>query len=372
MDNEEREKMSKTIVSIAGARPNFMKIAPIADAIKKNSELVHYLVHTGQHYDSAMSQVFFDELGIPRPDKNLEVGSAPRLEQIEVIMERFRPVIKEYQPDLVLVVGDVNSTIACARVAQESGIRVAHVEAGLRSFDRRMPEEINRIECDEISDYLFVTEQSGLDNLARESIQGEVFFVGNVMIDTLVKHLPTIKSRKSYSELELQAKEYFVATFHRPSNVDGKDTLQNLLQIVSGVCERTPLVIPLHPRTESGLKKHGLFEEFKSIKRLKLVKPLGYLDFMSLVSQSQGVLTDSGGLQEETTYLGIPCATLRENTERPVTISLGTNVLLPIVEAEVVAFVEQVLKGLQKKGEIPPLWDGNAAERIVAELSTKL
>jgi UDP-N-acetylglucosamine 2-epimerase (non-hydrolysing) len=304
-----------------------MKIAPLIAEIDKHDDLSQVLVHTGQHYDENMSKVFFDDLQIPRPDINLNVGSMPREEMIAAIIERFRPLVAELKPDAVLVVGDVNSTIACATVAKEHHVAVVHVEAGLRSFDMSMPEEINRIETDKISDYLFITEPSGLTNLANEGVCGKAFLLGNVMIDTLIKNVHRAAEVSTVlQDYQLTPGAYVASTFHRPSNVDTLEDLTRVMEVIEEVAAKLPLVLPLHPRTKNNLEKHGLAERFYAISGLVVTEPLGYLDFLQLVSRAKLVVTDGGGIQEETTYLGVPCITMRENTERPVTVDEGTNV----------------------------------------------
>ena len=360
------------ILNVVGARPNFMKIAPLMATMGRQADFRARLVHTGQHYDPNLSDVFFDELGIPRPDIHLGIGGGTREDQIAAIAAAFEPVLLADRPDAVLVVGDVNSTIACASVARRHGVKVVHVEAGLRSFDLDMPEEHNRVETDHISDYLFVTEQSGLDNLAREALPGKVSLVGNVMIDTLVANLGRARESDIVQRLGLADGEYLVATFHRPSNVDRLETLTAVVETLEQLCARAPLVLPLHPRTRKSAEQHGLLERLQSIPRLTLTAPLGYLDFMRLVSTSRAVVTDSGGVQEETTYLGVPCLTMRENTERPSTIDVGTNVLIGSDRGRLLHHVDEIIAGRFKKGALPPLWDGKAAERIVAELLGEL
>jgi len=341
------------IIVVAGARPNFMKIAPLMHEMQKHSNLDVFLVHTGQHYDKKMSDDFFTELNIPTPDINLGVGGGSHAEQTAKIMVEFEKVCISENPDLVVVVGDVNSTIACALVAKKLNIKVAHVEAGLRSFDFEMPEEINRVLTDRISDYLFVTEQSGIDNLHKEGYSvDKIFFVGNVMIDNLIDNL----HKKTNIVKDLELDNYCLVTMHRPSNVDTKDKLLEILDIFDNVgCQ---IVWPIHPRTLKNLESFGLSDR---IAKFVILEPQGYLDFITLVSSAKFVLTDSGGIQEETTYLGIPCLTMRENTERPSTITLGTN--------QLVHNKEEILNALKYLGShkhsIPPLWDGHAAKRIV-------
>jgi UDP-N-acetylglucosamine 2-epimerase (non-hydrolysing) len=360
------------ILSVAGARPNFMKIAPLADECGRRAEVEHVIVHTGQHYDESMSRVFFDDLGIPRADFNLEVGSQERTTQILMVMERFEPLIRAQKPDVVVVVGDVNSTVACARVARRHGVPVAHVEAGLRSFDLAMPEEHNRVETDRLSDYLFVTEPSGMRHLAAERVPGKVFFVGNVMIDTLVRHLPMAERRSVHAGFGLAPAGYAVATFHRPSNVDQPESLGRLVDTLRALCERLPVVLPLHPRTRARAASHGLLDGIVAVPGLHVTEPLGYLDFLCLVRNSRLVVTDSGGIQEETTYLGIPCFTMRENTERPITVEVGTNVLVGAELDRLLCGVDDVVGGRFKQGRVPALWDGRAAGRIVDTLLSQV
>jgi UDP-N-acetylglucosamine 2-epimerase (non-hydrolysing) len=358
------------IVNIVGARPNFMKIAPLMRVMSATPGIQPLLVHTGQHYDHSMSKLFFDELHIPRPDLDLEVGSGSHAAQTAEIMRRFEPVVLREKPDLVLVVGDVNSTIACALVAVKLGVRVAHVEAGLRSFDRSMPEEINRILTDGISDFLFVSERSGLDNLKAEGVSDDkVFFVGNTMIDTLLANRESARRTNILAGLALTPKNYAVLTLHRPGNVDDPDTLARLLDVLESISVRLPIVFPVHPRTRSSFDRFGLATRVKAAKGLRLLDPLGYLEFLELVAESRFVLTDSGGIQEETTVLGVPCLTMRSNTERPSTIEEGTNVLVGNDPDMIGPAVEKVLAGKSRHGTIPPLWDGHAAERIVAILA---
>ncbi|HVM98475.1 MAG TPA: UDP-N-acetylglucosamine 2-epimerase (non-hydrolyzing) [Candidatus Acidoferrales bacterium] len=360
------------ILNVAGARPNFMKVAPLVHEMNRHADVVHKLVHTGQHYDVMMSKVFFDELDIPPPDVNLEVGGGERLAVIDKIMARFEPVVRSERPDAVLVVGDVNSTIACARVAREYGAKVVHVEAGLRSFDRSMPEELNRVETDQISDFLFVTEPAGMRNIADEGLTGRALLVGNVMIDTLVAQLERARAMQVSRRFGLEPGRYVVATFHRPSNVDDPEALEAVVDIIQHTCAQRPMVLPVHPRTRQALVRFGLNESLERIAALRLTEPLGYLEFLSLVSESAAVVTDSGGIQEETTYLKIPCVTMRENTERPITVDVGTNVLAGTRPAIVKQHIDAALRhGAAKKG-VPDLWDGRAAVRIVAHLREEL
>jgi UDP-N-acetylglucosamine 2-epimerase (non-hydrolysing) len=360
------------ILNVAGARPNFMKIAPLVHQMNKYPDIVHKLVHTGQHYDVLMSKVFFDDLEIPAPDVNLEVGAGERSLQIERIMSRFDPVVRAEQPDAVLVVGDVTSTVACARVARSHGVKVVHVEAGLRSFDPAMPEELNRIETDQLSDFLFVTEPSGMRNIERERLQGKSYLVGNVMIDSLVAQLKRTRDLAVHRRFGYEPRGYVVATFHRPSNVDEPDALRGVVDIIAHVCKRLPMVLPLHPRTRQALAHFGLLETLAAIDGMRLSEPLGYLEFVSLIGTARVVITDSGGIQEETTYLRIPCVTMRDNTERPVTVDIGSNVLAGTTPAVVKETIDAVLANGAAKGAIPEFWDGRAAERIVARLREEL
>ena len=354
------------ILNIVGARPNFMKIAPIVREMKRReTDFLPLIVHTGQHYDQAMSDSFFQDLGIPKPDYHLEVGSASHAVQTAKIMTAFEPVVLEEKPDWVLVVGDVNSTIACALVCSKLGVKVAHVEAGLRSRDRTMPEEINRLLTDQISDLLLTPSQDGDENLLREGIDADkIKFVGNVMIDSLFYNLEKAKQLKVREDLNLAGKDYAVLTLHRPSNVDGRETFSRLLEALIAVSEKIPIIFPVHPRTRGNIEKFGLAEKISN-SNIHLIEPLGYLDFMNLYSEAKLVLTDSGGLQEETTALGIPCLTLRENTERPITISHGTNILVGTNPEKINRAAFEVLnQPLLTDKKIPPLWDGKTAERI--------
>jgi len=349
------------VLHVVGARPNFMKVAPVLNALKSRPHVVQTLVHTGQHYDANMSDVFFEQLGIPAPDVNLAVGSGTHAQQTADIMTRFEPIALERKPDLVLVYGDVNSTVAAALVCAKLGIRVGHVEAGLRSFDRTMPEEINRLVTDQLADVLYTPSEDGDRNLQREGIASEkIFRVGNVMIDSLVKLLP-LAQRQSRNGLPGR---YALVTLHRPANVDDSAILRSILQSLLEVNRDLSVVFPAHPRTRQRIAEFGL-----NAGQLRVLDPLPYVDFLGLQSRATVVITDSGGIQEETTYLGIPCLTVRENTERPITVSLGTNVLVGRDPDKLRAEVSLVLAGNAKKGSLPPLWDGRAGERIAALLA---
>lgn len=354
------------IILVAGARPNFIKIAPLMQEMRGRSGLDVRLVHTGQHYDERMSQLFFEELEIPRPDVDLEVGSASHAVQTAEVMKRFEPVLMAEAPDAVVVVGDVNSTLACSLTAVKMNIPVAHVEAGLRSFDRTMPEEINRILTDSISQWLFVSERSGLENLKHEGIPDErVFFVGNVMIDTLLHHRRRSERAKILEDLGLEDRGYAVLTLHRPASVDTPSVLKGLMSAVTRVSQELPVVFPVHPRTTKVLNEVMPGRASGNLTGLRLIEPLGYLDFLKLLSHSRLVMTDSGGIQEETTVLGVPCLTLRTSTERPATISEGTNVLVGLEPERILAAAFRSLKGKCTQQRIPEFWDGQASRRIV-------
>ncbi len=359
------------IINVAGARPNFMKIAPIIEEMNRHRDRIDpILVHTGQHYDEKMSESFFDDLGIPKPDINLEVGSGSHAEQTARVMVEFEKVCLTRRPDLVVVVGDVNSTMACTITAKKLGIRVAHVEAGLRSRDMSMPEEINRLCTDVLCDYLFTTDRFADWNLLSEGIPKEkIFFVGNVMIDTLLKHREMARGLGLIDRMGLKAGEFAVLTMHRPSNVDDLAVLGGLMEAILEIAGQIPVVFPIHPRTRKILETSGFNSKFKiQNSKLSLVEPLGYLEFLHLTMHSRMVLTDSGGLQEETTVLGIPCITMRNNTERPITCEVGTNFLVGNRPEKVLECVRRVLSGNLPKGQIPEKWDGKAAQRIVRVL----
>jgi len=350
---------------IAGARPNFMKIAPIIDAIKQKQtegyNIQYRLIHTGQHYDKKMSGNFFEQLGIPEPDANLEAGGGTQAEQTAAIMVRFEKELLANKADLVLVVGDVTSTMACAITAQKLQVPVAHVEAGIRSGDWSMPEEINRLVTDSITNYFFTTSADANKNLRNSGIPDErIFFVGNTMIDTLLKQMPYLLKPPIWKELDLKEKEYVVMTLHRPANVDQEMHLKNLIDVIVASANGLPLIFPVHPRTAKMLQNIGV-----SSSNLHLIDPLGYLEFNYLVKYSKAVITDSGGITEETTVMGVPCMTLRDNTERPETCSIGTNELLGTDPIAVPPAFECLFSGKWKKGSIPELWDGKTSLRIV-------
>jgi len=402
------------IISVVGARPNFMKVAPIYRAFEqlkiqndklniypstslgmtdpstllkvtdtstsfrmtdtstnyKLPAINHLICHTGQHYDAKMSDVFFHQLGLPKPDFYLGVGGGSHAEQTAKIMMGFEKVLFDERPDLVIVVGDVNSTIACSLTAKKLHIKVAHVEAGLRSFDRDMPEEINRILTDTISDYLFVTEKSGLANLKHEGIdESKIFFVGNCMIDSLINFLPFTEHSDILNQLNIKANNYVLVTMHRPSNVDDEKRLIGLTDLINSLSLKRSIVFPIHPRTRNNLEKFKLIEKLNN--NIILTEPIGYIDFLTLIRNSELILTDSGGIQEESTYLGVQCITLRKSTERPSTVDEGTNQLVGEDFEIAKTAANEVLNGFKKEGKIPDLWDGKSAERIVEILVNK-
>lgn len=352
------------ICNIVGARPNFVKMAPVVKALSARG-VPQRLVHTGQHYDAKMSEIFFDELGMPKPDLYLGVGSGSHAEQTARVMMALEPALIDMKPDVVVVAGDVNSTLAGALVAAKLGIPVAHVEAGLRSFDRTMPEEINRVLTDHVADFLFTTEASADENLIREGIaRDKIFFVGNCMIDTLDTHLDAALARMPWKNFPLEELEYGIVTLHRPSNVDDAGNLEEILRALAELSERLPLLFPVHPRTRANLE-----QVMPPFHRIQVVEPLGYLDFLGLMAKARLVLTDSGGVQEETTALGVPCLTLRHNTERPVTVELGTNRLIGNRAEKIGAAAALVLDMPHHQTMRPPLWDGHAGERIAEILA---
>ncbi|MEZ4333562.1 MAG: UDP-N-acetylglucosamine 2-epimerase (non-hydrolyzing) [Myxococcota bacterium] len=358
------------ILAIAGARPNFMKIAPLmTELLRRRDRFEPILVHTGQHYDAAMSESFFRDLGIPEPDVNLGVGSGSHAEQTAQVLVAIEKLLVERRPDIVLVVGDVNSTVAATLAAVKLQIPVAHVEAGLRSGDRTMPEEINRILTDAVSEWLFTTEPAAETNLRHEGVPGEkIHFVGNVMIDTLLAHRERAQRLDTLARLGLTPRGYAVLTLHRPSNVDSPDQLRRLFGVLSRLGERIPVVFPVHPRTRNAIEKNLQGERIG----LRMTEPLGYLEFLRLLMDAQMVLTDSGGIQEETTALGVPCLTLRANTERPVTVTEGTNTVVGTDPSAIETAIEKRLAAPWPAERRPSLWDGRAAERIVDVLERDL
>jgi UDP-N-acetylglucosamine 2-epimerase (non-hydrolysing) len=361
------------ILNVVGARPNFMKIAPLMAEYGRHEKIHAILVHTGQHYDEIMSKLFFSELSIPEPDVNLEVGSGSHAVQTAEIMKRFEPVLINYKPDVVVVVGDVNSTIACGLVAVKLGARLVHVEAGLRSGDRTMPEEINRLLTDSISDLLFCTEQSGVDNLLAEGISArKIHLVGNVMIDTLNKNIQKARESNILSVLNLNGNDFAVLTLHRPSNVDDPVIFGRILDALTIIQNDMPVIFPIHPRTRKNLVSCSLGKRLEEMPGFRLTDPLGYLDFLKLMSNAKVVLTDSGGIQEETAILNIPCLTLRENTERPITTEIGTNQIVGTDPTAIIQAYNRAVNGAWRKSVLPPLWDGCAAERIVRILLEEL
>jgi UDP-N-acetylglucosamine 2-epimerase (non-hydrolysing) len=364
------------LVCIVGARPNYMKMAPLVRAFADEPALPRVvLVHTGQHYDVAMNERLFSDLELPPPDLNLEVGSGTHAVQTAEVMRRIEPILDDLRPSCVVVVGDVNSTLAVTLVAAKKGIPVAHVEAGLRSYDRTMPEEINRVLTDQLADLLYTTERSAADNLAREGVApGRVHFVGNVMIDSLVRHVPraptpqqTLERSGASAALVRDPAGFAVVTLHRPSNVDEREALAEALAILDAVSQRRPIVWPVHPRTRANLDRFGLAPRVAA--RFALLPPQGYLEMLGLMSHAKVVLTDSGGVQEETTALAVPCLTLRDNTERPITVEHGTNSVVGRDRAAILRAVDEILGGGGKRGRRPDLWDGRAAPRIAGHLA---
>jgi UDP-N-acetylglucosamine 2-epimerase (non-hydrolysing) len=353
---------------VVGARPNFMKAAPVIAALARRDSIIQTLVHTGQHYDANMSDVFFRQLGLPQPDVNLEVGSGSHAQQTAQVISRFEPVVMEARPDLVLVYGDVNSTVAAALVCAKLLIPVGHVEAGLRSFDRTMPEEVNRLLTDQIADLLFTPSADGDENLLREgTAPGKIHLVGNTMIDTLVRLLPeAAESWKVGKFKNWEGRPYALVTLHRPSNVDDSTMLNEIIAVLSDIGRDISVIFPVHPRTRQRIRDLNLHP---STCDLQLTEPLGYLEFLALQQHAALVITDSGGIQEETTYLGVPCLTVRENTERPVTATLGTNILVGRDMQRMREEVGHILAGHAKRGQVPPLWDGQAGERIAEVVS---
>ena len=363
------------VINVAGARPNFMKVAPMVAAMKRRrADFQPILVHTGQHYDAGMSAAFFRDLEMPEPDVHLGVGSGSHAAQTAAIMQAFEPVVVKEKPDWVIVVGDVNSTIACALVCAKLGVKVGHVEAGLRSRDRTMPEEINRVLTDQIADLLLTPSLDANENLRAEGIPEErIRFVGNVMIDSLLVNLERAKRSTVRADLNLEHKNYAVLTLHRPSNVDEETPFGRILRALEEIVRRVPIVFPAHPRTRKMIDELGLAERVARIEELLVVEPVGYLDFLQLLSNAGLVLTDSGGIQEETTVLGVPCITLRENTERPITVEMGTNTIAGTDTAKIIAAANRALDSPPDKLKLraPELWDGRTADRILDALIEK-
>lgn len=364
------------LLCVVGARPNYMKMAPLLRAFSREPRLPPaVLVHTGQHYDVEMNERLFQDLNLPPPDLNLEVGSSTHAVQTAEVMRRFEPVIDEFRPACVIVVGDVNSTLACALVASKKGVPIAHVEAGLRSFDRTMPEEINRLLTDQLCDVLYTTERAADDNLSREGISSaRIRFVGNVMIDSLLWQrqravAPALTLNKAGAEIEIgsSTEGFAVVTLHRPSNVDDARALRECIEALCEVASRLPVIWPLHPRTRANIERFGLSSRFAKA-RIALLEPQGYLEMLGLLAHARVVLTDSGGIQEETTALGVPCLTMRENTERPITIEQGTNTLVARDRHRILRCMDEILGSGGKRGRVPELWDGRAADRIAAHL----
>lgn len=357
------------ILNVVGTRPNFIKIGALYHVFRDHPDITPLLVHTGQHYDAQMSDIFFKQLELPEPDLYLGIGSGSHARQTAATMIALEEVFLRETPDVVLVVGDVNSTLAGALTASKLQLPLVHVEAGLRSFDRTMPEEINRMVTDALSDLLYVTEQSGLDNLKNEGVSEEkVLFAGNVMIDSLVRFREKARAIPAAADLNLSPKDYVLMTMHRPANVDDADNLKTIVDVLSELTSFVPVVFPVHPRTRGHMERLGFLSILAHLKNLHLVPPVGYLEFLSLMSDAGLVITDSGGIQEETTFLGVPCITLRDSTERPITVSMGTNELLSLQVDLVVTNAKKAIRGDWKTGSIPPLWDGKAAQRITGHL----
>jgi len=355
----------KKVLLVVGTRPNLIKITKFKKCFDEYQNLELKILHAGQHYDYKMSEIFFEQLGIPKPDCLFKLEAETAVGKIAEMMVKFEEYVTDLNPDLVLVPGDVNSSMACGVAASRLGYKVGHIEAGLRSFDRSMPEEINRLLIDELADLFFVTEPSGLKNLKEEQKdKGNVHFVGNTMIDSLIQFKPIFEKSKILSELNIKEKSYFVFTFHRPGNVDNEEKLTELVETIKGIASSNKVVFPIHPRTKINLEKFKLWAKVQK-ENIILTEPIGYIDFMKLINNSVGVITDSGGIQEETTYMKVPCLTIRPNTERPVTNDIGSNTLLPLDQKQILEYVGQIIGGKYKKGEIPEKWDGNATDRIV-------
>lgn len=362
-----------TILTVVGTRPNIIKITQFHKVITQHPHLKNYLVHTGQHFSANMNDLFFEELSLPQPDFSFDIDRSSVISQISDIMRGLEKVVLQIKPDIMLVVGDVNSTLAASLVANKMGIKLAHIESGLRSFDKSMPEEHNRIVTDSLSDYFFVTEQSGYENLVQEGkLKENLFFVGNTMIDTLVAYDENIKSTPILDNLGLTAKEYCLMTMHRPGNVDEETGLVKLIHLIKSLTAKIKVVFPIHPRTLNNIKKFDLYGKIEGNQNLIITEPAGYLDFQNLILNSKYVITDSGGIQEETTFRQIPCITLRPNTERPVTCTIGSNTLCDFEEGQIFELIRQINEGSYKTGEIPKLWDGKATERIFKSLTDRI
>lgn len=358
----------KKILIVVGTRPNFIKVTRFKKVVENNSKLEVKFVHTGQHFDAKMSQVFFDQFNL-KPDFLLQIGQGTPTSQMAAVMTGIEQVCNDYKPDLLVVVGDVNSTFAAALTGNKMGIRIAHLESGLRSFDRNMPEEINRLLTDEIADMYFVTEQSGIDHLIAEGKSADkIHFVGNTMIDSLVEFNDQVNESQIINELGLEKKEFVLMTMHRPSNVDTKEGLEVLIQMIQNICMRFKLVFPIHPRTISKLKQFDLWNKIENLPNLIFSEPMDYFSFQKLTAESKFVVTDSGGIQEETTFRQVPCLTLRNNTERPSTVDIGSNVLVEYTLEALQLRIDQIVNNTFKKGAIPPLWDGKSTERIIEVL----
>lgn len=357
------------IINVVGARPNFMKIAPLMKEYRKYDSFEPIIIHTGQHYDANMSDLFFNQLQIPKPDISLGVGSDSHSKQTAKIMEKFEDVCLDVQPDAVLVVGDVNSTMACSLVASKMGIKIIHLEAGLRSYDRTMPEEINRVVTDALADILLTPSKDADENLLKEGVSpSKIFFVGNIMIDTLFQFLPIAEKSNIMNELNLEKENYILVTLHRPSNVDFKENISKIINAFEEIQKDIKIIFPIHPRTRNKLAEFGLNEYVNSLKNLILTDPIGYLDFQKLMSNSKLVITDSGGIQEETTALKIPCITVRENTERPITVTEGSNEIVGLDMEKMVNLTQKALNNQWKESKIPLFWDGKTSQRVLKVL----
>lgn len=358
------------ILTVVGTRPNIIKITQFHKVIKNHPQIQHFLVHTGQHFSANMNDLFFEELSLPLPDFSFDIDRSSVISQMTDMMKGLEKVVNDLKPDLMLVVGDVNSTLAAALVANKMGVKLGHIESGLRSYDKTMPEEHNRVITDSITDYFFVTEQSGYDNLIQEGKSpSKLFFVGNTMIDTLVAYKAEISASEICKKLDVIPQQYCLMTMHRPGNVDEKKGLEKLVELITRLSADIKVVFPIHPRTLNNLKKYELYSKIEKNTNVLLTEPAGYLDFQNLISNCAYVVTDSGGIQEETTFMQVPCITLRPNTERPVTCTLGSNTLCEFELSQVLALINQIKNKTYKKGEIPKLWDGNATKRIFESIT---